>query len=115
MDDLLGCADPNLDNIRYRRAEITFALPSESWMHLSSMPLSLRWETEALLETLTTPVKSIDWEASPEGPFDGNKMVSIAESNDSEGVALDFDLDAPEFTSKQLEMMAELNKEMNDG
>lgn len=93
-----------------RTTDITFILPSESWRHLSSIPLLLRWETEALLETLITPAKSIvDWE---EVPSLHGKSDLVSEGN----VALYFDAEIPlEFTSEQLEVIVQLNKEMNEG
>ena len=61
------------------------------------MSLLLRWETEALLESLALPVKNIEWKEAPGDNY------------------LGFDLKAFEFTTEQLGMMAQMNKEMQEG
>lgn len=76
----------------------------------------LRWETEALLATLPAHAKITDWKEALDLSLEGHgnkNWVSLA--NDVYDGALGFGLNAPEFTSEQLDMMVQLNKEMNEG
>lgn len=91
----------------YCAPDITFTFPSESWEHLSSMPLLLRWETESLLEPLARPVNiDLDWKDAPN--------IQSNEVPGDQDVALEFDLKTLDFTTEQLGIMAQFNKEMQE-
>ena len=71
------------------------------------MPLLLRWETESLLEPLARPVNiDLDWKDAPN--------IQSNEVPGDQDVALEFDLKTLDFTTEQLGIMAQFNKEMQE-
>ncbi|KAF8584901.1 hypothetical protein K439DRAFT_1616388 [Ramaria rubella] len=101
-----------VEDSRFRKADITFVLPSSSWGHLSSIRLLLQWETDALVECLTKPTKNPTWETQIlVNKFDLNTLAKeIGWSMDPRS-DLNDDL---EFTPEQLNMMVELNRELEE-
>ena len=87
-------------------ADITFLLPSESWERLSSMPLLMRWETEALTECLAVPPTSSSLSETMK------TLTGVPAVDEDAEMALSRGLDNMEFTPDELAMMAQMNEEL---